>query len=207
MKLFRKSEKPQKTIIDEEKLAKIAEYKASGYGIIKNLQVKPLSKFGTYITGKVYFRLMDEYISVDIYEDNVPLDYVEKCAIAINEMPDELIDTICRAARIYYAEFMDAVDTSWREEIEKSAPVAENTPLRDILKYFSLNELVVGPPQDPSKIGYQLSGNCDWEIEHGIEIDILDGKLVYLGAFSGESPWDDHSNENWNFAAHIYDKN
>ena len=52
------------------------------------------------------------------------------------------------------------------------------------------------------KDGFQLSGNCGWEEEHGIEIDILDGKLVYLGEYVGESPWRDHSKESWNCATH-----
>ena len=51
-----------------------------------------------------------------------------------------------------------------------------------------------------------MSGNCDWEEEHGIEIDILDGKLVYLSEYGGESPWEDHSDEEWNFAACIQEK-
>ena len=63
----------------------------------------------------------------------------------------------------------------------------------------------VDVPEDPSRIGYQLSGNCDWEEEHGIEIVILDGKLIYLGEFSGVSPWSYPIEESWNSAAHIYE--
>ena len=51
-----------------------------------------------------------------------------------------------------------------------------------------------------------MSGNCDREEKHGIEIDILDGKLVYLSEYGGESPWEDHSDEEWNFAACIQEK-
>ncbi len=83
-------------------------------------------------------------------------------------------------------------------------PVDANTAPREMLKCFSC-ALVVDAPEDPLRIGYQLSGNCDWEEEHGIEIDILDGKLVYLSEYSGQSPWEDHSDEEWNYAAHIYE--
>lgn len=33
-----------------------------------------------------------------------------------------------------------------------------------------------------------------------MEIDILDNTLVYLSSFNGNSPWDDHSDEFWNYA-------
>lgn len=38
-----------------------------------------------------------------------------------------------------------------------------------------------------------------------LEIDILDGKLVYLSEFAAQSPCDDHSYEEWNYAARIYE--
>ena len=60
--------------------------------------------------------------------------------------------------------------------------------------------MVVESPQDSARIGYQLECSCDWEEEHGMEIDILDNKLVYLSSYNGESPWDDHSDEEWNYA-------
>ena len=44
-----------------------------------------------------------------------------------------------------------------------------------------------------------------YDQQNGIEIDILDGRLVYLGEYVGDSPWTDHSNESWNAAAHIYE--
>lgn len=83
-----------------------------------------------------------------------------------------------------------------------TVPVDENTPPREMLKCFEVGTLIVDVPEDPARIGFQLSGNCDWEEEHGIEIDILDGKLVYLGEYVGESPWRDHSKESWNCATH-----
>ena len=50
-----------------------------------------------------------------------------------------------------------------------------------MLKCFEAGTLVIDVPQDPSEIGYSLSGNCDWEEEHGKEIAVLDDRLVYLG--------------------------
>ena len=174
--------------------------------MIKDLTVKSLGNDMTYREGKVYCKLWDSEIDVALYDEEVTLEYAEKCAEAMNSMPDELIDAICRAAKRFCIEFMDEISDEWREEIEQKMDVKvnEDTPPLEMLKCFSV-ALIVDAPRDPSRIGYELSGNCDWEEEHGIEIDILDNKLVYLSAYNGVSPWDDHSDEEWNYAAHIYE--
>lgn len=172
--------------------------------MIKDITVKPLGKDMTYREGKVYCKLWDAEIDVALYDEEVSIEYAEKCAEAMNSMSDDLIDAICRAAKKYCLEFLDAIGGASMNEIELTVPVDENTPPLEMLKCFYC-ALIVDAPEDPSRIGYQLSGNCDWEEEHGIEIDILDGKLVFLGEYSGESPWTDHSEESWNCAAHIYD--
>ena len=94
----------------------------------------------------------------------------------------------------------EEISDEWREELNLAVPVDENTPPADMLKCFSPTGMVVESPQDPARIGYQLECSCDWEEEHGMEIDILDNKLVYLSSYNGESPWDDHSDEEWNYA-------
>lgn len=206
MGLFDRFKKRAETepVIDEKKLKEVAEYRLKDHQLIRDLQVKPLGQVGFYIEGKVYCKLWDKDIDVDLYDD-VPLDYVEKCAEAMNAMPDELIDAICRAAKRYCLDFLDDVGGAELNDIELTAPIDENTHPREMLKCFEVGSLIVDVPKDNSRIGYQLSGNCDWEEEHGIEIVILDDRLVYLGEYTGESPWDDHSEESWNSAAHIYE--
>ena len=165
--------------------------------MIKNIIRKPLGKDMTYREGKVYCKLWEEEIDVGLYDDDVSIEYAEKCAEAMNSMPDELIETICRAAKRYCLGFLDEIGGASANGIHLTVPVDENTPPREMLKCFYC-ALIVDPPEDPSRIGYQLSGNCDWEEEHGIEIDILDDKLVYLGEFIGHSPWDDPVEVGWN---------
>lgn len=100
-------------------------------------------------------------------------------------------------------DFCENISDEWRAELKLSVPVDENTPPRELLKCFRPTGLSVEPPEDPSKIGYQLNCSCDWEEEHGMEIDILDDKLVFLSEFSGESPWDDHTDDYGNYAQKI----
>jgi len=186
-------------------LEEVAKYQSKEHQLIRDLQVKSLGNVSTYIEGRVYCKLWDTEIDVDLYDD-VPLEYAEKCAEAMNSMSEDLIDAICRAAKKYCIDFLDAIGGASLNEIDLTIPVDENTPPQEMLKCFEAGSLIVDVPEDPSRIGYQLSGNCDWEEEHGIEIDILDGKLVYLGEYAGESPWSDHSEESWNCAARIYDE-
>ena len=168
---------------DEKKLEKVARYQSKDHQVIRDLRVKTLGKADTYIEGKVYCKLSDTEIDVDLYGD-VPIEYAEKCVEAMNSMSEDLVDAICRAAKQYCLEYLDAVGGAELNEINLTIPVNENTPPREMLKY-------------------QLSGNCDWEEEHGIEIVILDDRLVYLGEFTDESPWTDHSEESWNAAASV----
>ena len=197
--MFRKKAEPA-LLLDEKKLQEVARYRSREQQLFKDLQAKALGKVDTYIEGKVYCKLQDAEIEVDLYDD-VPLDYAEKCALAMNAMPEELIDAICIAARRYCLEYLDAVGGAEMNGIELRVPVNEDTPPREMLKCFDIGLLCVPVPQDPTRVGYQLSGDCDWEEEHGIEIVILDDQLVYLGEFSGVSPWEDHSEESWNAAA------
>ncbi|MBQ6293938.1 MAG: hypothetical protein IJK77_08730 [Lachnospiraceae bacterium] len=193
MGLFDKLKKKtvHEPIIDEKKMEEVAGYQVKAHQVIRNLQVKPFGKNGTYIAGKAYCRLWDKEIDVDLYDD-ASIEYAEKCVEAMNSMSDDLIDANCRAAKKYCIEFLDDIGGASENDIDLTVLIDENTPPRELLKCFEIGSLSVETPKDPSRIGYQLSGNCDWEEEHGIEIDILDGKLVYLGEFAGESPWTDH---------------
>ena len=189
--IFKKN-KGTENLVDEKKLEEIARYQAKEHQVIENLRLKALGKVDSYIEGTVYCKLSNSNIDVHLHDD-VSIEYAEKCAEAMNSMPDELIDVICRAAKRYCLEFLDAIGGAEENDIDLTVSVDENTPPLDMLKCFDIGTLIVSVPEDPTRIGYQLSGNCDWEEEHGIEIVILDDKLVYLGEFSGESPWIDHS--------------
>lgn len=191
--IFRKKEEAA-PLTDAKKEALIEAYRMKEDPLIKDLQLKPLGKTDTYIEGKAYCRLWDTLIDVDLYGD-VSIEYAEKCVKAMNSMPDELIDAICQTAKNYCLEFLDAIGGAEENDIELTIPVDEGTPALEMLKCFDIGTLAVETPKDPSRIGYQLSGNCDWEQEHGIEIVILDGKLLYLGEFVGESPWRDRQTD------------
>ena len=164
---------------------------------------KPLTKDLLYREGKVYCKLAGAEISVMIFDEEVTVEYAERCAAAMNAMPEALIDAICWAAKAFCIDFCESISDEWRAELKLAVPVNADTPPRDLLKCFRPTVLTVELPEDPSKIGYQLECACDWEEEHGMEIDILDDKLVFLSEFTGESPWGDHTDDYGNYAQKI----
>ena len=67
--------------------------------MITNIQRKPLTKDAFYREGKVRCELWDTEIMVFLFDEGVTLEYAERCAAAMNAMPEALIDAICRAAK------------------------------------------------------------------------------------------------------------
>ena len=69
---------------------------------------KPLTKDLFYREGKVYCKLAGAEISVMIFDEEVTVEYAERCAAAMNAMPEALIDAICRAAKAFASTFAKA---------------------------------------------------------------------------------------------------
>lgn len=151
--------------------------------------------------GTVFCKLCNSEIELFIPDDEVTEKYVEKCIEAMNNIPDETIDVICRAAKSYCLKFMEIADDDFYENM--TIPITSETPAKEILKCFSPTALTIENPEDENKIGYRLDCRCDWEIEHGMEIDILDDKVVYLSSFNDYSPWCKYDESEWNFVNSI----
>lgn len=145
-------------------------------------------KQGAYgIEGKLYSEIFGRDIDVMI-DERVSIEYAEKCAEHFSSLSGELLETICRGAKAYCLDFMELAEGDWDEEL--TIPVNSETPVLDMLKCFAPTVFIVPEPDDENITGYQLECRCDWEIEHGMEIDILANKVVYLSSFNGYSPWD-----------------
>jgi len=108
------------------------------------------------------------------------------------------VDIICKAAKAYFFKFMELTENGCMEDM--TVPVTADSPDSDVMKCFCILSINIEKPEDETRTGYQLECGCDWEPEHGMEIDILDGRPVYLGPYEGNSPWDECDAENeWNF--------
>ena len=111
-----------------------------------------------------------------------------------------MLETICKAAKRYCLKMKElCADAEDEFSNVLALPVSEDTPDKDMLKYFHITGITIEAPEDETIAGYQLGGNCDWEQEHGLEIIILRDKVLYLGAFEDNSPWDTYEPDEWNF--------
>lgn len=154
-------------------------------------------KQGAYgIEGKLYSKIFETEIDV-MLDDDVSIEYAQKCAEHFNNMTDKMLDTICRGAKAYCLDFLEEVGGDFYGKMKIS--VTAETPATDMLKCFKPTVFIVEKPADENKTGYQLECSCDWEIEHGMEIDILDDKVVYLSSFNGYSPWHKYDENEWNY--------
>lgn len=150
------------------------------------------------IEGKVSWELFDTEISVGM-DDNVDITYAEKCAEALNNLPEETIKSIWEAAKKYCLYFIDLCGDEWDDWNEMSFEVTKETPAEKIKSEIFPGYLIINEPKD-ERVGFHIECNCSWEPEHGLEITILDGKLVYLGAFESRGAWDKFDpDDEWNF--------
>lgn len=154
------------------------------------------------LEGFTRWELFDKEIDVSI-EENVDIAYAEKCAEALNSLPEETVNAIWAAAKKYCLFFIDLCGDDWDDWNEMSFKVTKKTPAERIKSEIFPNNLIIDEPED-GRVGFHIECGCSWEPEHGLEITILDGKLVYLGAFEGQSAWGKFPTDNeWNFVNNV----
>ncbi len=152
--------------------------------IIRNIES---GEFG--IEGEVFFRRFDKFIALSIEDDNI--DFAEKCANYLNELSDDVVDSVCEASIRYCNSFLEAIG---------ELPKAFDKP-SDVLGLIYPSVLLVPYPENKSEPVIHMELNCEWEPEHGMEWVIRGNKVLYVGAFNGEDPWSDFSQkETWNYA-------
>lgn len=150
------------------------------------------------IEGIMRWELFDTEIDVSI-SDDADIQYAEKCAEALDSLPEETVNAIWNAAKKYCLYIIDLCGDEWEDWNEMSFEVTEETPAEKIKSEIFPSVLIVDSPKD-DRIGYHIECNCSWEREHGLEITILDGKLVYLGAFESRNAWSEFDpDDEWNF--------
>lgn len=158
--------------------------------------IKDLHKTEYGVEGKAPFKLFDCEIDVMI-DDDCTVEYAEKCVEAMNDLPEDAVAIICKAAKKYCMWFIEEVGECINDEL--TVPIYADTPAREILNNITPSMLIVETPKD-SSIGYHIECGCDWEIEHGLEITIKDNKVLYVGDFGDNGAWDKYpENNEWNF--------
>ena len=143
------------------------------------------------LEGKVEFKLFNKTINV-LMPENIDLKYANSCAENLSNLDEKIINRLCQYSINYCNDFCNDVG---KKQYEFNA-------LREVLNYISPTCLIISNPKDKDKIAYHLELECDWEVEHGLEWTICDGKILYVGSFENENGWKEisyYKELNWNY--------
>jgi len=142
------------------------------------------------LQGKMVFREFDRELTVWL-EEGENKDYAEKCASYLNNLSAELLEKLWCACIRYCNDFLGMIGED---------PVHFVKP-RDVKQKIYPSVLIVpcsAPDQQPV---IHMELNCEWEIEHGMEWVVRDDKILYVGGFNGEDPFENFDEkEDWNYA-------
>ena len=133
-----------------------------------------------------------------LIENGTDLEYAEKCINYLNNLSDDVLIDLCKSAFYYYKDYVK------EEYIEEYSDVKE---LSDILKKMQFQNLLVENKDKHSEIGFNLSGKCLWEEEHGFEWVVRDGKTLIMSWNNNTSPWNEedfYKKYSYNFSCRYY---
>lgn len=126
--------------------------------------------------GEVYWRLYRRYISLFI-ENEADDAYAWRCARALDELDDAVVERLCAASLRYRAARLERLGES-AEEV---------APARGVLERIEPGELIVPDPEQGDEAVIHLSLNCEWDREHGMEW-IVRGGEVFMSVFPRRRP-------------------
>lgn len=139
--------------------------------------------------GTVYFRLFERRIHLILETDDRA--FANECAEQLNLLDEPVVDSLCAASIRYCNEFLEAI----------GEPLEEFSAARDVLRLIHPSALIIPKPNSTGNPVIHLELNCDWEIEHGMEWVVRNGRVLYVGAFNGEDPYGNFDTDvSWNYA-------
>lgn len=145
--------------------------------MIKNVKQ---TEYGN-LEGQVWNELFQTDMEVAISSE-AKLAYAERCAEYFSNMPEEVVDRLCKYCIRYCEEMRRLYD-------EGEIDVPEGVAGREILSYIRPNILIIDEKCDENIIEFHVECGCAWEFEHGLEITIKDNKILYVGSYDGMPPY------------------
>lgn len=109
------------------------------------------------------------------------LDHAERCLEYLDALPADVEGRF----RKYLVRFYKAyVEELGEEEFEDLGDITEE----NVLQHINLNTIVVDDNTRTDRVEFHVGGGCDWEPEHGLELTISDGKILYVGTYEDYAP-------------------
>ncbi len=140
--------------------------------------------------GEMYFTLFDRDIMV-FFEEGANEEYANRCVTYLNSLSDEVVNQLCLASIRYCNDFLYGIGED-EKVFEKPS---------DVLRLVYPSSLIVPEPLNGNEPVINMELNCEWEIEHGMQLIIRNDSVLYVGGYNGEDPWGDFSTKkSWNYA-------
>ena len=132
--------------------------------------------------GKSFIKIFNQ---TGVVRFTTNIEYAEKCINSLNNK--ELYDEACnRLIKLCNDEVKNYLDND-----EYAA--LYNLTKEQILSHVSDLSILIDECREDS-IGYCITGNCDWNEEHGFIIVICDNKIKYIGENDNlYSPWENYN--------------
>lgn len=134
---------------------------------------------------------------------NVSKEYVERCIDFFQTLNEEEIRVLTEEAIQYCNECRVLFDFE-----EANIDIPESITGKEILEYIYPHAMYIGSDMDmnggdmyvggeekgdPEKIEFIVECDCDWE-EHGLEIIVIDNKILHVGFYEGDLEKYHHGN-------------
>ena len=123
-------------------------------------------------------RWSEDFLLMCETEDQLP--YAKKCLAFLDDLPADLEKRLAKYLWRYYKDYED----DYLIEFGEDAALTED----QIFEHVEIGSLIVGNDCRQDRIEFHLDGNCDWEPEHGLEITISDGAILYVGPYEDYEP-------------------
>lgn len=143
--------------------------------------IKYNKKFEEY-EGKAYVKSFNLTLEVTF---KTSIDYAEKCINSLSEeIYDKIRDSLINLCNEEVEDYLDDEIYSSLYKLNKN----------QIMNHVSDLSIIIDESRE-DQIGYCISGNCEWNEEHGFIIVICDNKIKYVGEHDNlYSPWDKYKN-------------
>ncbi|MBQ5334397.1 MAG: hypothetical protein J6Z45_00455 [Oscillospiraceae bacterium] len=145
-----------------------------------------------YKDGFFYSEKLDE--GVEVTADKAVSDaYMKKCSEAVINMPQTTLIAIWEGAKKTCLAFIEQERANLGDKFdeERTSPdIKEDTPSKEMAQYIRLGGMMIEKPTDENTVGFELNGSCEWDLEHGFEVVIVNDRVIYAGTCEQYSPWD-----------------
>lgn len=138
-----------------------------------------------YRTARFFSPLFHQEIEVTTMDLDTPLDYIERCVKAFNELTADQLGLLYRYSEAYCMDFCEFVG----EE-----PPAIHKPA-DVLTFIRpmRMEIPAVAPADAEQTAaiIHMELECDWEVEHGLEWLVREDQILYVGSCNMLKEWEE----------------